>query len=86
LFIWYHQKYYIEIETFYFQLILVTPNEPGVVIFRVDGLQCQIFLNQIHMQSLHLKATHAPYLQTHEQPFQFSPEELQVRSFSQFET
>jgi hypothetical protein len=56
----------------------VTPNEPGVVIFRVDGLQCQVYLNQMHMQSLHLKATHAPYTQVHEQPFQLAAEELQV--------
>lgn len=39
---------------------LLTSNEPGVVLFKVDGFQCQVFLNPNHMQSLHLKINQMP--------------------------
>lgn len=33
------------------------PAEPGVVLFRVDGLQCQVFSNPDHLQTLHIRIT-----------------------------
>lgn len=33
--------------------------EPGVILFRVEGLQCQVYSNPDHMQSLHVKITQA---------------------------
>lgn len=61
------------------QLTLITSNEQGVVLFKVDGLQCQVYLNSTHMQSLHIKVTQIPStLQDGKQPFQWSMEELQI--------
>lgn len=31
-----------------------------MVLFKADGLQCQVSLNPIHMQSLHLKVSQMP--------------------------
>lgn len=31
------------------------PAEHGMLNFKVDGLQCLVFLNQHHFQSLHIK-------------------------------
>lgn len=33
------------------------PAEPGVVLFRVEGLQCQVFSNPDHLQTLHIRIT-----------------------------
>lgn len=33
------------------------PAEPGVVLFRVEGLQCQVFSNPEHLQTLHIRIT-----------------------------
>uniref|UniRef100_A0A1I8PUW4 Mediator of RNA polymerase II transcription subunit 14 n=1 Tax=Stomoxys calcitrans TaxID=35570 RepID=A0A1I8PUW4_STOCA len=61
-------------------LQVLNSNEPGVVLFKVDGLQCQVTLNQIHMQSLHLKIAPLPPQPTQDgkQPFQLSPDDLLV--------
>ncbi|CAD7082039.1 unnamed protein product [Hermetia illucens] len=62
-------------------LTQLNSNEPGVVLFKVDGLQCQVYLNQTHMQSLHIKVTQMPpppTLADGKQPYQYSPEELQI--------
>jgi mediator of RNA polymerase II transcription subunit 14 len=64
-------------------LIPVQPNEPGVVLFRVDGLQCQVYLNPVHMQSLHIKVTQAllpmPQQQMEMKPqYQWSSDDLQI--------
>ncbi|XP_017469746.1 PREDICTED: mediator of RNA polymerase II transcription subunit 14 [Rhagoletis zephyria] len=61
----------------------ITPlnsNEPGMVLFKVDGLQFQVMLNQMHMESLHLKAQHLPTPPTPDgkQPFQLSADDLLV--------
>ncbi|XP_023302544.2 mediator of RNA polymerase II transcription subunit 14 [Lucilia cuprina] len=61
-------------------LTVLNSNEPGVVPFKVDNLQCQVILNQVHMQSLHLKITQLPPPPTPDgkQPFQLSPDDLIV--------
>lgn len=48
-------------------------NEPGVVHFKVDTLQCRVSLNPQHLQSLHIKVTPLP-----ENREQWSNEELQI--------
>lgn len=55
-------------------------SEPGMVVFKVDGLQCQVFTNQQHMQSLHIKITQLPPVPTpdNKQPYQWSAEDLQI--------
>lgn len=61
------------------QLTGITSTEPGVVLFKVDGLQCQVFLNPSHMQSLHIKVTQIPTnVQDGKQPFQWGIEDLQI--------
>uniref|UniRef100_A0A1A9V3Z5 Mediator of RNA polymerase II transcription subunit 14 n=1 Tax=Glossina austeni TaxID=7395 RepID=A0A1A9V3Z5_GLOAU len=61
-------------------LTALNSNEPGVVLFKVDGLQCQVILNQVHMQSLHLKVNQLPPPHTPDskQPFQLSPDDLLI--------
>lgn len=61
-------------------LTAINSNEPGVVLFKVDGLQCQVTLNQVHMQSLHLKVTQLPLPPTPDgkPPFQLTPDDLLV--------
>lgn len=61
-------------------LIALNSNEPGIVVFKVENLQCQVMLNHIHMQSLHLKLTQLPPAQTPEnkQPIQLSPDDLSI--------
>ncbi|XP_055842956.1 mediator of RNA polymerase II transcription subunit 14 isoform X2 [Episyrphus balteatus] len=61
-------------------LTALNSNEPGVVLFKVDGLQCQVVLNQIHMQSLHLKVSQIPVqpLPDGKPTFQWNPDDLQV--------
>lgn len=61
-------------------LQLLNSNEPGVVLFKVDGMQCQVTLNQVHMQSLHMKIAPLPPPPTPDgkQPFQLSPEDFLV--------
>lgn len=67
-----------------FQLILVQANEPGAVHFRVDGLQCRVILNPVHMQSLHLKVTQnmvppPPNMMIQEKPqYQWNADDLQI--------
>lgn len=54
-------------------------NEPGVVAFKVDSLQCQVILNQAHMQSLHLKISQlAAPTPDGKPPFQLSQDDLIV--------
>lgn len=55
----------------------MTPNEPGVVLFRVDGLQCQVYSNAIHAQSLHIKITPG-MMQDMKPAFQWNMDDLQV--------
>ncbi|XP_037940367.1 mediator of RNA polymerase II transcription subunit 14 isoform X2 [Teleopsis dalmanni] len=59
-------------------LTALNSTEPGVVLFKVDGLQCQVVLNQLHMQSLHLKITQlpAPLTPDGKHPFQLAPDDL----------
>lgn len=52
-------------------------NEPGSVFFKADGLQCQVFLNQAHMQSLHMKVSQIQNVGAPEM-HQWSQEELQI--------
>lgn len=62
-------------------LTLLNSNEPGVVLFKVDGLQCQVSLNQVHMQSLHLKLSQLPLTSIpdgKQQPFQLTHDDLLV--------
>ncbi|XP_049856745.1 mediator of RNA polymerase II transcription subunit 14 [Schistocerca gregaria] len=54
-------------------LTVVPTNEPGVVHFKVDSLQCRVWLNPQFMQSLHLKVTPLP-----DHKDQWSAEEMQV--------
>lgn len=74
------------------ELIRALPNpEPGVVMFRVDVFQGQVFLNLNHMQSMHIKLVNVPPQQQQQQQMvqqgqmvvppevkQLSPDELQV--------
>lgn len=46
--------------------------------FKVDGLQCQIFLNPAHMQSLHIKITQIPPNMPDSKPYQWSLDDLQI--------
>lgn len=54
-------------------LTIIPCNEPGVVHFKVDSLQCRVGLNLQYMQSLHLKVTPLP-----DHKDQWSAEELQI--------
>lgn len=58
------------------QLTYIASTEPGVVLFKVDSLQCQVFLNPTHMQSLHIKVSPLP--NDGKPTVQWSPEELLV--------
>ncbi|KAG4074048.1 hypothetical protein HA402_014253 [Bradysia odoriphaga] len=61
----------------YLQAIPAT--EPGVVLFKVDCLQCQVFLDPTHMQSLHLKVTQVPpNVPEGKPPYQWSIDDLQI--------
>lgn len=55
----------------------ITSNEPGKIMFKVDCLQCQVFFNLNHMQSLHMKVTQVPSIDG-SQRFPWSPDELQI--------
>lgn len=57
-------------------LMAITSNEPGVVLFKADSLQYQVFLNPNHMQSLHMKVTQIPM--DGKPPYQWSPDDLQI--------
>ncbi|XP_052862208.1 mediator of RNA polymerase II transcription subunit 14 isoform X2 [Anopheles cruzii] len=66
-------------------LMAITSNEPGVVVFKADCLQYQVFLNPNHMQSLHLKAIQLPsmgggnpMMDGKPVPYQWAVEDLQV--------
>nr|NP_612041.2 mediator complex subunit 14, isoform A [Drosophila melanogaster]Q9W0P8.4 RecName: Full=Mediator of RNA polymerase II transcription subunit 14; AltName: Full=Mediator complex subunit 14; AltName: Full=dRGR1 [Drosophila melanogaster]AAF47395.4 mediator complex subunit 14, isoform A [Drosophila melanogaster]AGW25608.1 FI21204p1 [Drosophila melanogaster] len=60
-------------------LTALNSTEPGVVLFKVDGLQCQVVLNQMHMQTLHLKVSQLPPMpDKHPPPFQLSQDDLLV--------
>lgn len=50
------------------------------MIFKADSLQCQVFLNPTHMQSLHIKVTQVPPNASPDvkQPFQWLPDDLQI--------
>lgn len=53
--------------------------EPGVILFRVEGLQCQVFSNPDHMQSLHVKITPAiPSPQEMKPMYQWNHDDLQT--------
>lgn len=56
------------------------PAEPGVVLFRVEGLQCQVFSNPEHLQSLHIRITPAmPNPQEIQKPqYQWNMDDLQA--------
>ncbi|XP_063699988.1 mediator of RNA polymerase II transcription subunit 14 [Culicoides brevitarsis] len=55
----------------------ITSNEPGKIMFKADCLQCQVYLNPNHMQSLHMKVTQVPSPDG-SQRFPWSPDDLQV--------
>ncbi|XP_055533102.1 mediator of RNA polymerase II transcription subunit 14 [Wyeomyia smithii] len=60
-------------------LTAITSNEPGVVLFKADYLQYQVFLNPNHMQSLHMKISLAPLGPMDNKPaYQWTPEDLQI--------
>lgn len=59
-------------------MTLIPATEPGVVLFKVDSLQCQVYLNQTHMQSLHIKVTSLPPGPDGKQSYQWNQEDLQV--------
>lgn len=62
-------------------LILLNSGEPGMVLFKVENLQCQVILNPVHMQSLHLKITQLPPVQTmpdNKSPIQLCPDDIQT--------
>lgn len=62
-------------------LTAISASEPGVVLFKVESLQCQVYLNPTHMQSLHIKISQLPPIGPSldgKQPFQFTPEDLQI--------
>jgi mediator of RNA polymerase II transcription subunit 14 len=55
------------------------PVEPGVVLFRAEGLQCQVYSNPDHMQSLQIKITPAmPNPQDMKPPYQWNMDDLQM--------
>lgn len=47
--------------------------EPGVVMFKVDVFQCQVYLNLNHMQSMHIKISQQPPQQQQQQQQQMGP-------------
>lgn len=56
-----------------------TPVEPGVVLFRAEGLQCQVYSNPDHLQSLHIRITPAPPTpQDMKPPYQWNMDDLQI--------
>lgn len=68
---------------------LLPCTEPGVVMFKVDVFQCQVFLNLNHMQSMQIKISQQPPQQQQQmgpggmvvvpqEMKQLSPDELQV--------
>ncbi|KAJ6633734.1 Mediator of RNA polymerase II transcription subunit 14 [Pseudolycoriella hygida] len=57
----------------------ITSTEPGVVLFKVDGLQGQVFLDPAHMQSLHIKVTQVPpTVPDGKPPYQWNLDDLQI--------
>lgn len=54
--------------------------EPGAVLFKVDGLHCQVYLDPTYMQSLHMKVSQPPPGPSPDgkQPYQWNPDDLQV--------
>lgn len=55
------------------------PVEPGVVLFRAEGLQCQVYSNPDHLQSLHIRITPAlPNPQDMKPPYQWNMDDLQL--------
>lgn len=50
--------------------------EPGMLNFKVNSLQCHVYMNQHHFQSLHIKISTSP-----ENKEPWSLEDLQVRYF-----
>lgn len=60
---------------------MIKCDQPGVVLFKVEGLQCQVILNPSHMQALHLKVTQIPMsmpMPDGKQPYQWSVDDLQI--------
>ncbi|XP_026466667.1 mediator of RNA polymerase II transcription subunit 14 isoform X2 [Ctenocephalides felis] len=51
----------------------IASTEPGVVLFKVESLQCRVGLNQQHLQSLHIKVSPLP-----DHKDQWTQEELQI--------
>lgn len=62
------------------QMVQIPATEPGVVLFKTESLQCQVYLNQANMQSLHIKLSSLPMMPTNDgkQPYQWSSDDLQV--------
>lgn len=60
----------------------IPATEPGVVLFKTESLQCQVYLNQAHMQSLHIKLSSLPMMPMPtndvKQPYQWGMDDLQV--------
>ena len=56
-----------------------TPVEPGVVLFRAEGLQCQVYSNPDHLQSLQIRITPAlPNPQDMKPSYQWNMDDLQM--------
>lgn len=56
-----------------------TPVEPGVVLFRAEGLQCQVYSNPDHLQSLQIRITPVlPNPQEMKPSYQWNMEDLQI--------
>lgn len=59
--------------------IAQAPVEPGVVLFRAEGLQCQVYSNPDHLQSLQIRITPAlPNPQDMKPPYQWNMDDLQL--------
>lgn len=56
-----------------------TPVEPGVVLFRAEGLQCQVYSNPDHLQSLQIRITPAlPTPQDMKPSYPWNMDDLQM--------
>lgn len=60
-------------------MVVIQCDQPGVVLFKADSLQCQVFLNPNHMQSLHIKVTQVPpNMGDNKQQIQWSLDDLLI--------
>lgn len=60
------------------QLTAIKCEQPGIIMFKVDGLQCQVYLNPNHMQSLHIKISQIPPNSPETKPFPWTLDDLQI--------